>query len=90
MTVRNYDIKVKGQDPEQFVVRETHRGPLLPSSLLKEAQVLFSNKVPLPDDMQFDLSIAWSGLTSGESMFGILRNMEEDIDMYELRDKVRG
>lgn len=77
-----YTIAVKGMEPEEFTVRETHRGPLLPSSIMKEATVLFSNKVPFPEDMSFDMSLAWAGFRSGESMFKICEMTRRDMDLF--------
>ena len=84
-----YELKVKGEDPQTFVVRESHRGPVLPSSLLKEAQLLFSNKVPFPKDMEFDLSMSWAGHRSGDTMFKILEYTRSDMDLLQLKEKAR-
>ena len=42
-------IKVKDQDPVEYEVRYTHRGPLMTASVIKNAQVLFGSQIPLSE-----------------------------------------
>ena len=45
-----YQIKVKGKDTVAYEVLSTHRGPLISTDLLSEAQSLFGQKIPISND----------------------------------------
>lgn len=85
----DYSIKVKGEDePVKFELKLTHRGPLLPAGLIKNAQSLFSAKIPVYETFgQF--SLAWGGHYPGESMFGLTQGMARSRTLEELRTKVQ-
>lgn len=66
-----HQIKVKDKDPIDFDIKFTHRGPLVSSKVIKNAQVLFGNQIPLSEDAG-TFSLAWAGHIPGESILGAL------------------
>ena len=57
----SYEISVKGRNQtESFDVKFTHRGPVLTSEILKNAQVLFGSKIPVHENFG-NFSFVWSG-----------------------------
>jgi len=63
-------IKVKDAEPVEFDLKHTHRGPLMPTSIIRNAQVLFGSKLPVYDGGNYTLS--WAGRYPGESLFNAL------------------
>jgi acyl-homoserine lactone acylase PvdQ len=69
-------IFVKGQDePEEFEIKLTHRGPLVDLALLQGAEVLFSEGLPQSKDDTSVFSFAWSGAIGQEGTMKIIRDM---------------
>lgn len=68
-------IKVKGREaPLKFEVKFTHRGPVLSSALLTEAEVLFSEGLPeMPKQESY--SLAWAGHVQKENTVEFIRDM---------------
>jgi hypothetical protein len=60
---------VKGNDTVEYEVQYTHRGPLIQSKVIKNAQVLFGNQIPVGNDAG-TFSLVWGGHVPGESLLG--------------------
>lgn len=66
-------IKVKGLDqPLEYEVKFTHRGPLMSIDLLQGAEVLFSEGLPSDNDGSL-YSFAWTGNIGEETTTDFLR-----------------
>lgn len=56
MEIIKEEIKIKGESPIQFIVRKTHRGPLLDHEDQGAASVLFGSSLPkLKEDKYYSL-----------------------------------
>lgn len=72
LEILSHDIKVKGKEsPVRWDVQKTHRGPVIPSSMIKNAQLLFFGKPPV-DDAYGNFSLAWSGHSATEEFTKIM------------------
>lgn len=72
LKIRKETIKVKDKEPIELNVRQTHRGPIMNSELLADAEVLFSEGLPaLKNNDQF--SLAWSGHANKENTISLVR-----------------
>jgi penicillin G amidase len=66
-------IKVKNyENPLDFEIRLTHRGPLIDYQLLKGAEAIFLKGIPMQDDGS-SYSLAWAGSIEEDLTTDILR-----------------
>ena len=76
LEIITHEIKIKDGESISYDVKSTHRGPLMESSLIKNAQVLFGSAIPVHEDFG-DFSLAWSGAMPGETMFELHNSLVE-------------
>ena len=85
----SHKIVVKGQkEPESFDVKLTHRGPVLPSTLIKNAQVLFGSKLPV-DEHLGNFSLAWAGHRPGESILDLQTALKQSSNLVEFKERAK-
>lgn len=82
--VISHQIKVKGGKTENFDVKYTHRGPLISSSVIKNAQVLFDNQIPIHEDLG-NFSLSWGGHILGESYLDLLSGMTNAKTLFDVQ-----
>jgi acyl-homoserine lactone acylase PvdQ len=78
---------VKGADPIDYVVRFTHRGPLMEPELIYGAGVLFGGTMPEAKYSHF-YSHMWGGMFPGESLLDIIQDMASGMGVRELMEKI--
>lgn len=79
-----HNIKVKGYNiTHNFNLFYTHRGPVMSSSMLKNAQVRFGENIPVHDSFG-DFSMSWTGHYPGESMLEFIRHSWSSKSLIEL------
>lgn len=84
-----HTIKVKDQDPVEYEVKYTHRGPLMTASVIKNAQVLFGSQIPLSEQAG-TFSLAWAGHVPGESLLSGLEYMTKSKDLPSFIEQIKG
>ena len=89
LEVVSHSLKVKGKDePVRFDIKYTHRGPVITSQIIKNAQVLFGSQIPIHDDLG-SFSLVWASHYTGESMFALLQDMMRSKTLYDVKKGVR-
>lgn len=74
LEIINEPIKVKGEPDLDFVIKKTHRGPILGTEeLIFNAGLLFGTSIPPLDDDTY--SMAWGGMVSGDDSITVIRTL---------------
>lgn len=82
-----YNLKVKGQnESEKFVVKFTHRGPVLSGDLIKKNAIDFKNALPILNKKE-RYSLVWGGHYPGESYLAMHRNIRQSKTLIEFKEK---
>ena len=86
LRIINEKILIKGQDkPVDFLIKYTHRGPLVDVDLLQGAEVLFSEGLPSPRHKSV-YSFAWTGDIPYESTVRVVREFIRATNIKQIEE----
>lgn len=76
-------IKIKGKDSIDFIVRHTHRGPLVyPEVIIPAEGIFFGSVIPEPKYKHY-YSLKWGGMYPGEHLYGLVLDIASGMGVKE-------